>query len=368
MIIPQRTTLIGWVVVIFAIWLLYTAILKADRKYFIYAGLVAGLLPMIHTHSFLALGIVSATWFVVYLIQGRQNYKTEIVNWAYYGITTLILSLPQIIFWTLKQTSGDGFLQVQYGWGSIEHDNWLWFWVKNIGPIIIFAIPAMFWLDKKLYSFYSGGIAIFIIANLIKFQPNDYDNNKLFYIWFLFTLIVVLSYLQFIYNKLAGIRGRVFYLGLLIFLCTFSGLLTIGREYNSGSDIRLFSKYDVEIAEYVKKNTPKDALFITGDQHLNPITVLAGRNTLSGPPLYIFFHGINYSKRESDVKTIYESSSRFFELTRYYNIDYIFVSSWEKDKYKMDQNFFDKHLKLLIKIQDISIYAVSDRSKNMIKN
>jgi hypothetical protein len=62
-------------VVIFALWLLYRAVIQENKRYFVFAGIAAGLLPMIHTHSFLAFGIIAAVWFAVYLFQAGRASK-----------------------------------------------------------------------------------------------------------------------------------------------------------------------------------------------------------------------------------------------------------------------------------------------------
>ncbi len=51
MMLPQRATLFGWAV-LFPLLLLYRAVFEGERRYFLYAGVLAGTLPMIHTHSF----------------------------------------------------------------------------------------------------------------------------------------------------------------------------------------------------------------------------------------------------------------------------------------------------------------------------
>ena len=59
MMIPQRTLLAGWTIVIPCLFMLVQAIKTNSRKLFIILGVFAGTMPMIHTHSFLALGLAS---------------------------------------------------------------------------------------------------------------------------------------------------------------------------------------------------------------------------------------------------------------------------------------------------------------------
>ncbi|MDE6616707.1 MAG: hypothetical protein K2K35_09065, partial [Lachnospiraceae bacterium] len=64
MLLPQRATLFGWAVLLPALYILYRAISLKDRRYFIVAAVMAGGLPLIHTHSFLAMAFVCAMWLI----------------------------------------------------------------------------------------------------------------------------------------------------------------------------------------------------------------------------------------------------------------------------------------------------------------
>ncbi|MEG1426852.1 MAG: hypothetical protein RSC76_04100, partial [Oscillospiraceae bacterium] len=53
MLVPQRATLFGWAVLFTALLFLYKAVSERKKSYFVITGILAGALPMIHTHSFL---------------------------------------------------------------------------------------------------------------------------------------------------------------------------------------------------------------------------------------------------------------------------------------------------------------------------
>ncbi len=67
MLLPQRATLFGYAVLFPALWMLYRAVFQNRRDLFLPAGLSAAALPMIHTHSFLSIGIISAVWMLLWL-------------------------------------------------------------------------------------------------------------------------------------------------------------------------------------------------------------------------------------------------------------------------------------------------------------
>lgn len=365
MLIPQRTTLAGWAFLIFALWLLYVAVTRNSRKYFILCGLIAGLMPMIHTHSFLALGLVSLTWMPAYLMGKRgPELKAHFLNWVYYGLIASVLALPQLFYWTLRQASEGKFLKFHYDWVN-DGDIWLWFWVKNAGLVFILLFPALLACDRKKLSIYSGAITIFVISEFFLFQPNNYDNNKLFYVWYLFTCMLVADYMVTIYIKLEGLRGRSLLAGITLFACTFSSLLSMARE--TVSTFVLFDKNMVEAAQYIKSSTTKKSLFISADNHNNAISSLAGRNILAGTPSFLFFHGVNYSERATDIATMYKEPDKFDILAKKHKVDYIYLSSYEKNQFKTDGQYFRAHYPLTFQNGEVEIFAISNQAKNNIR-
>ena len=309
MIIPQRTTMAGWCMILPCIYLLLDALKTRSGKLFITLGIIAGCMPMIHTHSFLALGIISAVMFFAYLYEEKDK-KAYIVNWVFYGAAALILAMPQLIFWTFSQTSGNSsFLNFRFNWVN-QNDPYLWFYIKNWGMAFLLAIPAFINAEKNQKKLFIAGAAIFALAEFIQFQPNEYDNNKLFYITYMITLIIVSDFAVNLYERLKGIKWRPYFAALVILSFTLSGALTIGREYVSGGMYQTFDENAIETAEYIKENVPPDAVVLTDTDHLNPVVTLAGRTVYVGSSLYVYFHGFTdeYAEREAELEALKTAS------------------------------------------------------------
>jgi len=373
MIIPQRTILAGLTFVLLAFWLLFKAITNEnleDKKYYIAAGVAGGLLPMINTHAFLGFSIIALVWGAVFLFQ-QKKISQYIIKWLWLGIPLLIIALPQLFFWTFTQASSEGFIKISLGgWPTVGNENWIWFWVKNVGLVFILLIPALFAAKRKMLSFMSGPIVLFIVANLVVFQPNDYDNNKLFYIWYIFCVILVCSYVWSIYIRMKGIRCRWLIIALVVALGTLSGGLTIAREINSGGTVQQYDNTSIQVADYVKANTTKNATFLTGRQHLNPIAALAGRNIVLGTGLYLYFHGINTSEKDSNMSKLFAGGTDFETLSKKYNIDYVYISPYERNDYKANEEYFKSTYPLFKSFGNgqINIYAVSTVAKSTVNN
>ncbi len=344
MIIPQRTTMAGWCMFFPALWLLLEALQTKSRKIYIILGVLAGCMPMIHTHTFLALGMLCAVLFFAYLA-GEKDKKEYVISWVIFGGIVAVMAAPQLFFWTFRQTTGnESFLRYGFNWIN-EQDPYLWFYIKNWGITALFAVPAILNASKDNKKLLAGCAFIFITAEFVLFQPNKYDNNKLFFIVYIILLIFVSDWLMYIWDSLKGIRGRAYLAGIVIIAGTLSGTLTIIREYKSGADYQTYSEDDIKMAEYIRENTESDALFLTSAYHLNPVVSLAGRNIYVGSSLYVYFHGMDdeYYKRNEEIKKAYTGSyENLISFCKKNNISYVYVGQNEKNEFKPDSKVTDK--------------------------
>jgi hypothetical protein len=363
MLIPQRTTMAGWCVVIGAIFLLIVALKKTvdgqgGRREFAILAVVAGAMPMIHTHSFLALGILSAVWFFCALPQAKRNgtIRALIENYVLYGAVCLALAAPQFFKWTMDSVSGGRMLQWNLGWIA-DDQNWLWFYIVNCGVVFIAMWPMMFCLKGEKRGLFLGAAAIFALANVIAFQPNLYDNNKLLYIWFMVTDILVCDWLWSIIETAPQRALRSTLAAVIVFLGTFSGILSMMRE--AVSEYQLLSASQVEAAEFIEENTAPDSLFLTSTAHTNPVSVLTGRNIVCGSYLYLYFHGVDYTEREAEVALMYQGGDLFEQYAQELGVDYVYIGGSEYEKYAVNYDYFAENYPLIYDVDGISIFQIS---------
>ena len=182
MLIPQRATLFGWAMLFPIFILLHKAVTESSRKCFVIAGLLSAGLPLIHTHSFLALGILCAGFVILNLINFSSkrtltkrvplsariiltavllcglNYisirqmsdtpldadvifriglaiaailiflfvlaliyffdKKIVTNWGIFLCLVLILALPILFTFTFQQASGENFVRGSFNWAN----------------------------------------------------------------------------------------------------------------------------------------------------------------------------------------------------------------------------------------------------------
>jgi hypothetical protein len=357
MMIPQRALLFGWALLFPCLFLLYRAAIKKEANAFTPLAVFASALPLIHTHSFLALGLVSAFYLVRSII--RREGRRQFLGYMRYLAIVLVLAMPQLILFAFK--SSDSLLRLHFNWAN-ESDTYFWFYIKNFGLIALLAPVAFIAASREDRAVAGGGILIWAVAEFIQFQPNTYDNNKLLFITFAFACGLVGSWLIDTNDRLMRglLRNRLSTAVLAAMTCVvlfLSGTLTLGREFVS--EYQLIGRDEVLAAEYVKENAEADALFLTNNNHNNCIAALTGRNIVCGSGSYLYFHGVNYSEQESSLPLLYEQPSLYFDFyAEKYGIDYVLIGSHERANYDIDYAYFEERFPVFYQNDSVIIYSV----------
>lgn len=418
MMLPQRATLFGWAVLFPTLYLLYRAVFEREKRYFLTVGILAGLLPMIHTHSFVALALCCGVWLLASLLRladwerqaarvGKcllvftllvfcvlQHYakgsgqigsagllwavcilagvfllflgwllwkavragegKALLTTWGVLLLAACVLALPQLCFWTFRQAGSGGFIRGHFGW-VIGEDEYLWFYLKNLGLAGVLALGGVLTARSGRFMKYAPALFLWLLAELVVFQPNNYDNNKLLYVAYLFLCCAgaecFFRLLDFI--RLKG--AKCVLVGLTVAVCSCSAVLTIGREWNARYEI--YGAGAIALSRFVEENTAPDSLILTDTRHNNEICTLAGRNIVCGSSSYLYFHGLPFGKWEHAAGLMYEHPAENPELFREYGVDYVLVSDFERSTYEVDEGWIAAHFQ---KIYDDGVRVLYD--------
>lgn len=368
MMVPQRTLLGGWTVLLPALYMFVDAVRSRDLRRFALLGAWAGLMPMVHTHSFFALGLMSIGAMVSRLLRAPSKDRLRRFKcYLCYGCVALALALPQLLTWTFPQTTGGGSLGLRFNWVNNQGDGQLidgyfWFWTKNVGLIYLLMVPAALSArrDGLLRPLSLGALVIYAVAEFIQFQPNPYDNNKLFYVAYMLMLPSVALYLIHLWEKMRGIRGRAMFACLFLGASTLSGALSLGREVVS--DYQLFSAAEVRAAAFIDENLPADALFLTGDQHNNAVSALAGRHIVCGTASYLYYHGFDTSVERADESRMLAAPGESASLFEKYDVDYIYISNSERTNFGADEAWFVENCPMIYDGGGVRIFAWDDEA------
>lgn len=346
MLVPQRATLFGWALLFPCLHLLYRAAILDEHRLFLPLGVLAGCLPLVHTHSFLALGVIS----LVLLIANCLSLRGGLRLFLCYGLIAAALAAPQLLCFTFKQAASGSFLRLHWNWVN-DKDSWLWFYVKNMGLIFLLMPPALACARRESRLFFAGGALLWLICELVVFQPNLYDNNKLIFVSYALMCGLTAEFMAKVWTALregALRRAAPVLAAFTLTACFLSGGLTLAREYVSGDHLGLGgwveSGYQVvsaqqrRLAEYVSENTEPDAVFATATNHNNAIAMLTGRSIVCGAGTFLYYHGLDYQPREAALKLVYEQPAEWLDFyAQEYGIDYLLVSSHERGSWAVDE-------------------------------
>ncbi len=361
MLLPQRATLFGWAALSAAMYLLFRGVFREDHSAWLPAGVIGGLLPMIHTHSFLALGLVAACWMGCSAVRDGFS-RSWFSGWLRFGLTAVALAFPQLWIWTLRSVSGNAhFLRINFDWVNGGQENWFWFWFKNVGPVFLITPVAFLFADRQQRHIFSGAILIFIICEFLVFQPNVYDDNKLLYVGYAFCCFLCSDAVLYRLENRFSPPVRKTLIALFLFLCLNAGVFTLGREAVSGIPeygYELFSADEAAAAEYIKTNAAPDAVFLTDDNHDNAVAVLTGRNIVCGSASYLYFHGVDYTYQQRIAEQMLTDPEVFEHYRDEMKIDFVYMGYYEHAMAGNIDDYLSGKYPLVFSAGSIRIYDV----------
>jgi hypothetical protein len=343
--IPQRSILFGvpLALLVFSQWWLAVSSSEADVPFqantrvrrMMAAGFFAGLLPLVHAHSFIVVmgvGVCLALLFPLWRM------------WIAFFAPALIIGLPEI-FWS---THGSGIhAQMFSGWSlgwDRGHTDAVWFWLANTGAFIPLLIAAILWRQKqddqeaeddlvpaRLLRFYLPFLACFVVPNLVKLAPWVWDNIKVLFYWYIASVPLVALLLA---TWFARARWRWLAITALVVL-TLAGALDIVRAVTAspGDAVnaaqREFDNDGIAIARAIAADTEPRALVLHAPVY-NPPVFLTGRRSLLGYPGQIWSRGLDAGTRETDIQKIYSGAPDALQLMRRAHVDYVLLGPEER--------------------------------------
>ena len=353
-VLPQRASVFGLLLGLMVVQLLWLYWQGSRRKHLFFAGLLLSFMPLIHFHSFVALVIAASLLSFTELLTDVRSWRRVFGSWMIFAVPLIAIAFPQTL-WIAPPHTGH-FFRWQLGWTSGTETLWH-YWLKNLSPhLFVFALGYSC-ADRKLRSFYWAFCGLFLLTNIVVFQPHDYDNMKLLLWWFLVSCVLTGVFLAELKRNYA-VRGLVIAL-LVTSTLMLSGTAAVYREMRLSW--RMFSPEDIALASYVKEHSDRNAIFLTSDKHNNPVPCLAGRRIVMGYRGWLWTHGIDFRGRESDIMQIYSGRSNALELLREYRIDYVLL---EKDKaidFNENEAFFRSHFPTMYSSQNYLLFKVANQ-------
>jgi hypothetical protein len=314
------------------------------------AGVAAGLLPLVHAHSFVVVMGMAACLALLH-IRWRE--------WFAFFAVALAIAMPQLLWSTLNSAvNASTFFAFELGWDRGE-ENPVVFWAKNTGlfiPLIVAAILMKsnnYLVGRRLLLFYLPFTLCFIIPNFVKMAPWIWDNIKVLYYWWLASAPLVALFLAWLWRK--GRVQRV--VAVLLFVCvTLAGALDVAGIAFRDAKYGVFDAAGVRFAERVKQVTAPRSLIIHAPVHNTPV-FLTGRRSLMGYPGHIWTHGLEFVQREGEIKRIYLGTPDAPQLLKNYGVDYAVIGPLERVVTPPNEQFFSRFQKVE-QVGDYSLYKI----------
>ena len=284
-----------------------------------------GILPLIHSHSFLAVSIIAACAMGAYAYtqwHARRDLWMTIIKSI---ILFFLLAIPQIMYIqgrVFAPTTGQqpSFMRLWFGWMMCTHTT-SWFacdpgipgtdtsiiiyWIKNFGFIFIGWVTALAYIvltkdrTKKIIAALSA--ALFIIPNVMLFQPWEFDNNKFIFYWWMSAIAVMLI----AWNAYAATAQKKWIPSILIVMVLIgsfpAGIIDAysqAKSFITGSEAyTYYGPAQERAAQWIQTHTDPRALFLTAPTPDQFVPLITGRQ------LYIGYKGWLWSQGGAPIIT-----------------------------------------------------------------
>jgi hypothetical protein len=355
--LPQRSTLFGFAIVLIILALLFTAVerapqgLRAGYTPFLFAGVVTGLSPAFHVHGYGTCVALAAFWAAFH----RRR------EWIAFFLPALALGIP-VVLWLLPESGAQ--IRVQIGWMAMaggHNDNVVWFWLKNLGlfiPLLLLGQVAPRLLPTRYALHFAPVWLWFLVPNVWLFHPWDWDNQKFFVYWALLGSFLVAAVVVRVAR--ASLPGAVAAVALMLVLCLAGGLDAARNTDFAVSSIRFTDNAGLDVAAWSRTHTAPHALFLAAYDHDSAISTLGGRRVVLGYPGWIWTYGISdWTGREQDVQAMFQGRPEAESLLRRYAVEYVVIGPQEREPpFSANDAYWQSHGALVYSNSEYHVYRI----------
>lgn len=376
LLLPQRAFLPGMV---WAVWLLVLLLFcftnwDADepgwpllrRRLLFYGGLAAGVLPLVHTHSYLALGVCCLALTPWFAAKNKERWKEVVLL---FGLPATLLGVFLFVSLLKPTTVDPGYMGISWGWMAKGKRDWILMWWRIWGAAlpaamlggILFAREAWQTPTRWRIGFFIGVTLLFTLGNIVRFQPVQWDNSKIFlwsYLGFAGLMAVTVARL---WNGES--RGRIFLRFLVaipvaVYLMGTGFLELVKLQYTKKHAALIQSAEGMAAGEAIRKTTQPNDIFLTA-MDLGPWPMTwGGRPVVMGFNGWMGNFGFESGKREEDMKKMFQGGRGAMFLLKKYNVSYVLIGRREMEEFKPNVAWFETNLPVHYRSDTITVYRV----------
>lgn len=348
-LIVQRAFILGLPLFVLCMRAFIGGLRSGNITPFIWSGIIIGLLPLAHTHSFIAASLVVVIMLVYLLVRQDKLFFNASRGFIFFALPLAVPSMGALMLLP-KYLLGNIF-SLRLGWMTTTLPNnaglnlptadsakflpWLRYMWTNFGPLIlmpfvILAIFKRFALKRDLVFLSLGATALWIVPNVFQFQIWDFDTNKFFAYAILFSIAALGIMVESLNKNRKMVIGALI---IAIMVSLPSGLISSFSILVRGgeSGFTMLDKEQRDVVEWIKMNTGEDDVFLSSAAILdpnsiqNPVVVAAGRKATMGFSTWLFTHGIDFSERNEIIKRFFDSPENTKEELKQIPADYLLI-------------------------------------------
>jgi hypothetical protein len=159
----------------------------------------------------------------------------------------------------------------------------IYLWVTSLGAFaVVSLVLCWFFVGKRLLKMYLSAMAVFVIANLIAFEPHPRQAIHLLYpCWMSVASVVFIAAIAGIAAAPEGEEGKgiaTAWATILFGVSIAAALLGFVRL--KGQVVEAWDRDADAVGKWIAENTPIKAVFLGTGEDYNPVAAVAGRRTL----------------------------------------------------------------------------------------
>jgi hypothetical protein len=313
--LPQPQTF-GLLIAIFCFYMFIVAIRSRSMIAAIVTGVAMASLVFYHliTAFPVLVTILSMSFYIIMKDRDRATLVRLSAPIALSGIAVIIE------FMMLPDNAGS---QVTIG----HHRDVLITFLVTLGPLMPFAIYCMYKLwdenGTKLLAIFAGVNAILINVFVLDMTNNTY--RFLTYLTIPVALFAGKGIVDWIYSKNALKQAAALSVALVMIPSAFM----IAGYYLYSPLVSLSSPMDVHAIDWIKENTPVNAVIYENPDHWPRVPILSGRRiTFAGETYMKQYHGISRLGEMEAIMQINDSTVLHDKLARY-GVNYVLIGGKE---------------------------------------
>ncbi len=356
LLLPQRAMLIGMMLATWSMAGLLAVLLEKVRsedqakKILVVSGIAAGILPIAHMHSLMVL---------VLLLPGVLIYSYR--RWKlllYYVVPAGVLATTLYLIFVAGKIESKQFMSWHPGYTAQDFGGWVYFWFHSFGLMIPSALAGAFFIRGKhrreLQFFFGGFLLLWVAGNLIYFQPQPWDNSKMF-LWAYFGFAGLAAHLLYhLWRRSRKLRPVA---AVLFFFLVGTGWLqlVLVQRYEK-NQTQVLSREELDLADLLRQKTGSQDRFLTGTNSNQLVMMRAARPILLGYTAWVWNFGFDYAQVERDVPIMYRGGPAVPELLKKYQIRYVMIGPWERHDQKADSKWFLKNYPVAFRTDHILVF------------